>query len=228
MANFLVVHIMLKEGSKVYPKLQFSWSSQEQVQIRSTWAFFIHISLIRTQNHAPFFYGLLFIQGIFCQNFNFFLNQLDWLATDSTVCWASLYRALILVILKPKSYMARAHKLQINLGQYRGPILSLGLGSLQPTMNPYGFLVVKQGSKCGKSSTPRDCEECLWSQFLRLMGTLSRAEKGEKRKWKWEEQGFWYKKPEWKERRIFSFAFIFWEKLCLCLVRKQNKVWRRF
>ena len=59
------------------------------------------------------------------------------------VRWASLYRALILVILKLKSYMAQAHKLQISLGQYCGPILSLGLGSLQPTMNPYGFLVVK-------------------------------------------------------------------------------------
>nr|CAN77451.1 hypothetical protein VITISV_010550 [Vitis vinifera] len=45
-------------------------------------------------------------------------------------------------------------------------------------MNPYGFLVVKQESKCGESSSPRDCEECLWSWFPRLMGTLSRAEGG--------------------------------------------------
>ena len=49
--------------------------------------------------------------------------------------WVSLYRALILVILEAKSYMAWAHKLQIDLGQYCGSILVLGLGSLQPTMN---------------------------------------------------------------------------------------------
>nr|CAN79176.1 hypothetical protein VITISV_004846 [Vitis vinifera] len=42
-------------------------------------------------------------------------------------------------------------------------------GSLLPTMNPYGLLVVKQVSKCGESSSPRDCEECLWSWFSRLM-----------------------------------------------------------
>ena len=46
------------------------------------------------------------------------------------VHWASLYRALILVILEPKSYMARAHKLQIGLGKYFGSILGLSLGSL--------------------------------------------------------------------------------------------------
>ena len=43
--------------------------------------------------------------------------------------------------------MVQAHKLQLNLGQYCGSILGLGLGSLQPTMNPYGFLVVKQTKK---------------------------------------------------------------------------------
>ena len=53
-------------------------------------------------------------------------------------------KTLILVILGPKSYMAQAHKLQIDFGQCCGPILGLGLGSLQPTTNPYGFLVVKQ------------------------------------------------------------------------------------
>ena len=53
-------------------------------------------------------------------------------------------KTLIMVILGPKSYMAQAHKLQISFGQCCGPILGLGLGSLQPTTNPYGFLVVKQ------------------------------------------------------------------------------------
>ena len=58
-----------------------------------------------------------------------------------------MYGALVLMILKPNSYMAWAHKLQISLGLYCGSILGLGLGSLQPTMNPYGFLMVKQAEK---------------------------------------------------------------------------------
>ena len=44
----------------------------------------------------------------------------SWKPVQS-VRWASLYRALILVILEPKSYMAQAHKLQIGLRQYFGP-----------------------------------------------------------------------------------------------------------
>ena len=57
---------------------------------------------------------------------------------------ASLCRTLILVILEPKSYMDWAHKLQFSFGQYFGSILDFGLGYLQPIMNPYGSLVVKQ------------------------------------------------------------------------------------
>ena len=55
------------------------------------------------------------------------------------------------MILEPKSYMVQAHKLQLGLGQYCGSILGLGLGSLRPTMNPYGFLVVKQTTKKKKT-----------------------------------------------------------------------------
>ena len=43
--------------------------------------------------------------------------------------------------------MAQARKLQIGFGQCFGSILGLVLGSLQPTTNPYGFLVVKQAEK---------------------------------------------------------------------------------
>ena len=40
--------------------------------------------------------------------------------------------------------MVRAHKLQLDLGKYFGSILGLVLSYMQPTMNPYGYLVVKQ------------------------------------------------------------------------------------
>ena len=48
------------------------------------------------------------------------------------------------VILEPKSYMVWAHKLQIDHGQYCGSILGFFLSYMQPTMNPCGYLVVKQ------------------------------------------------------------------------------------
>ena len=55
--------------------------------------------------------------------------------------------------------MVQAHKLHIDLGQYCGSILRLRLGSLKPTMNPYGFLVVKQTKKKMKRlSWPRECK----------------------------------------------------------------------
>ena len=36
------------------------------------------------------------------------------------------------------------HKLHLDLGQYYGSILGLGLSYMQPTMNPCGYLVGKQ------------------------------------------------------------------------------------
>ena len=56
------------------------------------------------------------------------------------------------MILKPNSYMAWAHKLLIGLRLYCRSILGLGLGSLQPTMNPYGSLVVKQAKNLKESA----------------------------------------------------------------------------
>ena len=124
--------------------------------------------------------AVFFMDSLFSKEYS--VKILIFFSTD-TIGWklvqlvhqASLYRALILVILEPKSYMAWAHKLQIGLGKYFRSILGLGLGSLQPTLNPYGFLVVKQGSKYGERSSPRDCEECLWGWFSRLMGAFSIA-----------------------------------------------------
>ena len=40
--------------------------------------------------------------------------------------------------------MVRAHKLQLDHGKYFGSLLGLGLSYIQPTMNPYGYLEVKQ------------------------------------------------------------------------------------
>ena len=48
------------------------------------------------------------------------------------------------VILESKSYMVPDHKLQLDHGKYCGSILGLFLSYMQPTMNPYGYLVVKQ------------------------------------------------------------------------------------
>ena len=63
---------------------------------------------------SGFFHGLLILQGIFSQNFIFFLNRIDQLGTIQPVHRASLCGALIFVILEPKSYMDRAHRPQIS------------------------------------------------------------------------------------------------------------------
>ena len=55
-----------------------------------------------------------------------------------------MWSAVFFVILEPKTYLVQAHKLQLDLGQYCGSILGLVLSYKQPTMNPYGYLVVKQ------------------------------------------------------------------------------------
>ena len=134
-----------------------------------------------------------------------------------------------MVILELKSYMAWAHKLQIGLGQYFGSILCLGSGSLQPTMNPYGFLVVEQGSKCGESGSPRDCEKYLWSWVLRLVGALSKAKGGKNEGGSGKSGGSGIKRQNGNRERHFSFVFFFCgEKLCPSLVRENNRVWRRF
>ena len=40
--------------------------------------------------------------------------------------------------------MVWVHKLQLDLGKYCGSFLGLGLSYMQLTMNPCGYLVVKQ------------------------------------------------------------------------------------
>ena len=45
--------------------------------------YFDHISLFRTRNCVPFFYGFLTLPGTFCQIFKIFCNQFDRLASGS-------------------------------------------------------------------------------------------------------------------------------------------------
>ena len=79
------------------------------------------------------------------------------------------------MILEPKSYMVHAHKIQIDLGQYFGSILGLVLGSLWPTMNPYGFLVVKQTKKLKRLSWPHECKSVNGGCVSHADGALSKA-----------------------------------------------------
>ena len=75
---------------------------------------------------------------------------------------ASLLRALFLLILGSKSYLVRAHKPQISPRHGVGIVVGHFMGCLQPTLCPFGFLVVKQRDKCGQLWT-LGIEECLWS-----------------------------------------------------------------
>ena len=104
-----------------------------------------------------------------------FLNQIDQLGTVQPVRRASLLGALFLLILGPKSYLVRAHKLQISPMNVLGPVLGHVTGFLQSTLGPLGYLVVKERSKCGHPWT-WGIEECLWSWGSpRLIGRVPRT-----------------------------------------------------
>ena len=122
----------------------------------------------------------------------------------------------ILVILGPKSYMAQAHKLQISFEQCHGPILGLGLCSLQPTTNPYGFLVVKQAENGRKWAGLVSLRGVMRSVVPMLMEGISVLKEKEPRRLKcWE--GSEYKR--WEDRRakdkrghFGEEKFCWWEK----------------
>ena len=120
------------------------------------WSYLPHLD----SQSSTFFYGLLILQGIFSQNFRFFLNRIDQLGIVQPMHQASLRGALIFVILVPKSYMDRAHKPQISPRHGLDPILDHVMGFLQPTLGPLEYLVVKQRSKCDQLWT-LGIEECL-------------------------------------------------------------------
>ena len=93
-----------------------------------------------------FFVELLILQEILYQNFRFFLSRIDQLEPVQPDHCVSLYGALILVILKPKSYLARVHKPHISPRHGLGPVLGHVMGCFQPTFGPLGYLVVKKMS----------------------------------------------------------------------------------
>ena len=106
---------------------------------------FNHISLIRTWNGEPFFFWFPYFSGNILSKFHNF-PQPDgqfgiWF--NRLVGLAFLERCFF-VILEPKSYMVRAHKIKLDHWKYFGFILGLGLSYMQPTMNPRGYMVVKQ------------------------------------------------------------------------------------
>ena len=71
------------------------------------------------------------------------------------------------MILEPKSYMGRAHKLKLDHGQYFGSILGLGLSYMKPTMNPCGYLVVKQAEILRDSAYMGNKERSEWGSYFR-------------------------------------------------------------
>ena len=71
------------------------------------------------------------------------------------------------MILEPKTYLVQAHKLQLELGQYCGSILGLGISYKQPTMNPCGYLVVKQAENLSDSACMGNEEGSEWGSYFR-------------------------------------------------------------
>ena len=101
-----------------------------------------------------FFFWITYSSRNILSNFQIFFSTVStsWELVQPDQC-ASLYGALILVILEPKSYLVRAHKLQISPRHGLGPVVGYFVGFLQPTLSPFGFLVLKQRDKCGQLLT---------------------------------------------------------------------------
>ena len=63
--------------------------------------------------------------------------------------------------------MGRAHELKLDHGKYFGSILGLGLNYMQPTMNPCGYLVVKQAEILRDSGCMGNEEGSEWGSYFR-------------------------------------------------------------
>ena len=103
--------------------------------------------------HRLFFLDFLLFKEHFFKFSNFFSTfAMSWELVQLDHC-PSLCGALTCVILEPKSYLVRAHKLNIRPRNGLVPVLGHFLGCFQPTFSPFGFLVVKQRDKCGQLLT---------------------------------------------------------------------------
>ena len=110
--------------------------------MKSTWACFNHISPIRTHNRTPFFF---FLDSLFFKKHSIKFSKIF---SASSTGWhlvqpvhrVSLYGALILVVLEPKSYLVRVHKFQISCRNDLGLVMRHFVGFLQPTLSPFWIL----------------------------------------------------------------------------------------
>ena len=93
--------------------------------------------------HRFFFLDSLLFKERFFKFSNFFSTfTTGWELVQLNHC-PSLYGALICVILELKSYLVRAYKINIRPRNGLVPVVGHFLGCLQPTLSPFGFLVVK-------------------------------------------------------------------------------------
>ena len=107
--NFLIAELTDWEPSQPVQQISVEVGSNSKHQ-SLFWSYLPHPN---SKLRALFFFflGLLILQGIFPKKFRFFLNQTDPLGTIQPVRQASLRGALFLLILGPKSYLVRSHKI---------------------------------------------------------------------------------------------------------------------
>ena len=80
------------------------------------------------------------------------------------------------MILEPKSHMDHAHMLEIDLGQYFWSIFGFSMSYMQPTMNPRGYLVVKQAENLRESTCILELVRGVIGEFgFKANGALSSA-----------------------------------------------------
>ena len=132
---------------EVHYSSMFKFGAPELVLVIST------SSRLEIMHHFFFFLDSLLFKEHSVKFSNFFSTVLTSWELVHSDHYANLYKALILVILEPKSYMVQSHKLQISPRHGLGPVLSYFVGFLQPTLSPFGFLVVKKMDKCGQLLT---------------------------------------------------------------------------
>ena len=105
--------------------------------------FWSYLSHLNSELHSVFFFFFLdslFFKEHYVKFSKFFLAGSTSWHPIQPVLRVSLYGALILVVLEPKSYLNQAHKLQISHRHNLGPVMGHFLGCLQPTLSPFWIL----------------------------------------------------------------------------------------